>query len=235
MKLAAYLRVSTDRQAEHGLGLAVQEQAIRKWAKANGHRVVLWARDEGVSGANGVEDREELTDALEALTDGRAAGLIAYNLDRLARKLEVQEGILAKVWDAGAKVFTVEDGEVPQDDPDQPMRTAMRQIRGVIAQLDRSMIAKRMRDGRRLKRARGGYAGGGVPLGYRAEGRELVADPDEQALLARIRELRGQNRSLREVADTLTAEGYRPKKSKTGTWHPESLRLIVKRLESPKS
>ena len=32
MKLAAYLRVSTDKQAEQGLGLDVQEQAIRAWA-----------------------------------------------------------------------------------------------------------------------------------------------------------------------------------------------------------
>jgi DNA invertase Pin-like site-specific DNA recombinase len=38
VKLVAYLRVSTDRQAEEGLGLEVQEQAIRTWARANDHR-----------------------------------------------------------------------------------------------------------------------------------------------------------------------------------------------------
>src|SRR5207249_390470 len=54
VKLVAYLRVSTDRQVEEGFGLDVQEQAIRKWVKREGHRVVLWTRDEGVSGANGI-------------------------------------------------------------------------------------------------------------------------------------------------------------------------------------
>jgi DNA invertase Pin-like site-specific DNA recombinase len=52
-KLVGYLRVKTDRQAEAGFGLGVQEKAIRGWAEANGHRVVLWCRDEGVSGSNG--------------------------------------------------------------------------------------------------------------------------------------------------------------------------------------
>ena len=63
MKVAAYLRVSTDRQAEEGLGLEVQEQTIRGWARQHGHRVVLWARDEGVSGSNGLDMREGLADA----------------------------------------------------------------------------------------------------------------------------------------------------------------------------
>ena len=39
MKLVAYLRVSTDRQAEEGLGLDVQDRAIRRWARDNGHRI----------------------------------------------------------------------------------------------------------------------------------------------------------------------------------------------------
>ena len=57
-------------------------------------------------------------------------GVVVYNLDRLARKLTVQEGVLATVWDRGGSVFSLGDGgEVQQDDPDDPMRTAMRQMR----------------------------------------------------------------------------------------------------------
>src|SRR6516165_8608416 len=169
VRLVAYLRVSTDDQVKHGLGLPVQQKAINRWVKAHDdYRVVLSVRDAGTSGANGVETRAGLHEALRALKAGRADGLIALNLDRLARKLEIQEAILATVWEAGGRVFTVEDdGEVPEDNPDQPMRTALRKIRGVIAELERAMIAKRMRDGRHLKQERGGYVGGNVPLGYR--------------------------------------------------------------------
>ncbi len=229
MKLAAYLRVSTDRQATHGLGLDVQRQAITRWARANGHRVVLWAVDAGVSGANGVDTRRELADALAAVVDGRAGGIVVYNLDRLARTLHVQEGILGQVWAAGGRVFTVDGGEVVEDDPDDPYRTAMRQMRGVFSQLERSVIRARMRAGRRVKADRGGYAGYGSPsFGHRAVDGALIPDAAEQRTVARIRQLHGAGHSLRAIADTLTAEGHRAKRSER--WHPETLRRIVGRL-----
>lgn len=238
MKLVAYLRVSTDRQAEEGLGLQVQERGIRAWARENGHRVVLWARDEGLSGSNGIDTRVGLHDALAALKDGDAGGLVMYRLDRLARSLTIQEGTLAAAWGLGATVYTVDLGEIHRDDPSDPMRTAMRQMVGVFAQLERGMIAARMRSGRQVARSEPGrYAGdGSPPLGYRAErvqrgGKErpeLVPDAAEQAALDRIRELAAAGRSLREIATTLAAEGHRPKRS--DRWHPESLRRIVARL-----
>jgi len=67
MKLAAYARVSTDRQAEDGVGLDVQERAIRKWARDNGHRIVMVARDEGVSGSTTLDARAGLHDTLVAV------------------------------------------------------------------------------------------------------------------------------------------------------------------------
>jgi DNA invertase Pin-like site-specific DNA recombinase len=229
MKLVAYLRVSTETQAFDGLGLDVQRKGISQWARANGHRVALWTADEGVSGSNGLDTRRGLLDALNAVEDGAASGLVVYKLDRLARSLTVQEGTLAKVWGLGGSVFSVDLGEVPQDDPDDPMRTAMRQMVGVFAQLERGMIAARMRAGRRLKAERGGYAQGAPPFGFRAEGGELVADDDEARTLVRIAELRSSGASLRVIADTLNAEGLRPKRS--GRWHSETVRRAVARIE----
>lgn len=239
-KLVAYLRVSTDRQAEEGLGLEVQERSIRSWAKATGHRIVVWARDEGISGSNGVDTRVGLHDALAAIKDGVAQGLVVYRLDRLARNLTVQETTLAVIWNMGGSVFTVDGDEVSRDDPDDPMKTALRQMIGVFAQLERGMITARLRSGRKLAAEKGQYAGYGSPaFGYRAERvkgakREhaaLVPLDDEQETLARIRELHGANRSLREIIAALESEGRRPKRG--GRWHPESLARIVRRLDSP--
>jgi DNA invertase Pin-like site-specific DNA recombinase len=239
MKLVGYLRVSTDVEAEKGLGLDVQERAIKAWAKREGHRIVLWARDEGISGSNGVETRVGLLDALAALVDQRqpeskragiAEGLVVYRLDRLARALTIQETTLATAWAMGASVFSVDLGEVAKDDPDDPMKTALRQMIGVFAQLERGMITVRLRSGRKLKAERGGYAGYGSPaLGWRAEGRELVADDREQSTVARIAELHRGGASLREIAAALEAEGHRPKRS--ARWHPETIKRIVGRLE----
>jgi DNA invertase Pin-like site-specific DNA recombinase len=131
----------------------------------------------------------------------------------------------------GAQVFTTSDAEAGYlgDDPDDPSRKLIRQILGAVNEYERAMIRLRLRTGRARKREHG-YAGDGPPpFGYRAEARQLVEDAGEQAVVARIRVLRGEGRSLREIAATLSAEGYRPKRS--STWHPGSLRLIVNRLE----
>lgn len=228
MRVVGYVRVSTREQVEHGLGLEVQERAIRKWCAAGGHRLVAVHTDAGVSGSNGVEDREGLPLALEAIRDGQADAVVVLRLDRLARALTVQEATLATVWRLGGQLHTVESGEVLPDDPDDPMRTAMRQMAGVFAELERRMVVKRLRDGRKRKAEKGQFAYGSPAYGQRSEAGQLVEDDRESAALARIRELHAEGVSLRGIAAALTAEGHRPKRS--DRWHPQSLARIVARL-----
>ena len=229
MKVAGYLRVSTDRQAEEGLGLEVQEHAIRAWARDNGHRVVSWYRDEGLSGSNGLDQREGLADALDALKSGDAAALVVYRLDRLARDLVLQEQLLADARRMGADVFSTSAAEASflTDDPDDPSRKLIRQVLGAVNEYERAMIALRLRSGRRRKHDNGGYAYGSPPFGYRAQGRELIEHPEEQAALRRMRELRQAGRSYRDIAATLQTEGHRTKRGMV--WHPMTIRQILRR------
>lgn len=229
MQVTAYLRVSTDRQAEEGLGLEVQEQAIRTWAKKQGHRISAWCSDEGVSGSNGLESRQALPDALDALRFGKAAGLVVYRLDRLARDLVLQEQLLAEVWRMGAQVFSTSNAEGGYlgDDPDDPSRKLIRQVLGAVAEYERSMIALRLRSGRKRKAEKGGYAYGAPGYGWRAEDGELVAVAAEQETLIRAVELRARGASLREIARSLEAEGHRPRRAEH--WHPVVLSRMLAR------
>jgi len=148
---------------------------------------------------------------------------------RLARLLHYQEAILGQVWKLGGHLYTVDAGEILPDDPDDPMRTAMRQMVGVFNQLDRAMLVKRMRNGRTAKAGQGGYAGcGSPPYGQRSDGGHLVPDGREQAALGRLRELRDAGLSYRQVADTLNAEGHAPKRGPA--WHPETVRRASARV-----
>jgi DNA invertase Pin-like site-specific DNA recombinase len=228
-RVIGYLRVSTDAQAERGLGLDIQERAIRAWAKERKYRLVGIERDEGVSGSNGLADRVGLADALEALRDGKGQGLVVYRLDRLARDLIVQEQVLAEVRRLGADVFSTAQSETGYlaDDPDDPSRKLIRQVLGAVAEYERSMIALRMRSGRRRKAERGGFAYGSPPLGYAAKDRKLVADPEEQRAIARIRELHEQGASLRAIAATLTVENIKPKRGRR--WHPTTVARVLNR------
>lgn len=223
MRLVGYIRVSTVGQVTEGQGLDIQEQAIRAWSREHRHRLVGLFRDEGVSGA--VEDRQGLTEVLAAIRYNGAEGLVVHSLDRFARSLTIQEAALQAVWQAGGQVFTVDQGEVLQDDPDDPVRTFVRQILGAVSELERGLIARRLRRGRSHKAERGGYAHGAPPLGYRAEGGELVEDPAEMVVVKRIGELRDQGMSLRQIASALTEDGFKPKRS--DRWHPQTVSRVL--------
>lgn len=239
MRVVGYIRVSTDKQAEEGLGLEVQEAELRRWAKAHGHRLVDVVRDEGRSGAADVAARPGLAEALAMLASGRRAvrpagepwaeALAVARLDRLARDLVLQEQLLAEVRRVGGRVMSCVAGEAGylEDDPHDPSRALIRQVLGAVAQYERAMIRLRLMAGRQRKAERGGYAGGGRPFGYRTESAELVADVDEQATLERIHELRSAGASLRSIAQTLTDEGRRPRRAER--WHPEVVRGILAR------
>jgi DNA invertase Pin-like site-specific DNA recombinase len=177
--LVGYLRVSTKGQADDGYGLDVQERAIRSWEKANGHRLLAVHRDAGVSETKEAIDRPGLSAALDMLRPPpKATGLIIAKLDRLARALHVQEAVLQIAWRVGASLFTAEEaGVVLQDDPDDPMSTFVRQVIGGVAQLERSLIAKRMRDGRAAKAAAGKHSVGSYRFGTRAMAQDANVTP----------------------------------------------------------
>ena len=226
MRLAAYLRVSTDQQTE-GLGLDVQEATIAKWARTHGHTIAATFTDTGVSGSNGLDTRAGLADALDALKTGAADGLIVYRLDRLARDLIVQEQLLAEMRRGRWAMHSTSEseGQYLTDDPADPSRKMIRQVLGAVAEYERSMIALRLYSGRRKKAEAGGFAGGKPPFGWKSENGELVPVADEQATLTRIRQLHAAGESLRSIAATLIAEGHRPRRGKT--WHPGVLARLT--------
>jgi DNA invertase Pin-like site-specific DNA recombinase len=223
VKVIAYIRVSTGKQAEEGLGLDIQEQAIRTWAKAHRHKIAAVIADEGVSGVKELDDRPGLAEALAMVRDGSVTGICVARLDRLARDLVLQEQLLAEFRRHGADVFTTSAGEAGYltDDPDDPSRRLIRQVLGAVSEYERSMIALRLRAGRRRKAEKGGYAYGSPPLGWRAERGQLVVDDAEAEALARIAELNHDGASLREIAGVLTDEGHRTKRG--AHWHPQTV------------
>lgn len=230
MRLVAYLRVSSNGQLD-GYGFDVQRRDIRAWAKANGHKVIAEYTD-AVTGKADTADRPGLVEALQVIRrPPEADGIVVGRLDRLARQLTVQEAVLALVWREGGRVFAADTGEVLQDDPDDPMRTAIRQVQGVFAELDRKTVVKRLRDGRRVKAAEGKHAVGTYAYGYQGigKGRQRDSGPreDEQVAVRRIVELRRSGASYRAIAAALDGEGLRPRKAES--WSAAAVRNVALR------
>jgi DNA invertase Pin-like site-specific DNA recombinase len=226
MKVGLYTRVSTDTQVK-GESLDDQNHDGRAWAKANGHHVVATYSDPGLSGRLPAAQRPGLADALEALEMGDIDALVVRDLDRLARELTVQEAVLAQLWKTpGAAAFTFH-GEVQRDDPDDPMRTAMRQMAGVFAELDRRMVVKKLRDGRRNKARKGQHANGPAPYGWTTDDGELVPVPAEQAALSAMREMQKAGATHATIATALREQGHPTKRG--GAWSQPVVSRILAR------
>lgn len=84
MRLGAYCRVSTAGQAESGLGISAQLDAIEEAARAQSFEVGGWFEDAGMSGAK-MANRPGLQAALTEIRAGRLDGLVCAKLDRLGR------------------------------------------------------------------------------------------------------------------------------------------------------
>jgi DNA invertase Pin-like site-specific DNA recombinase len=223
MKAIAYCRVSTDKQAEHGLGLDVQRAAITAWAEANGCTITAWRTDEGISGSNGLDTRPGLAEAFRQLEAGEADALVVYRLDRLARKLGSQITWIEQLESRGRHVISVTEPDVGQDE----MRVFVRQVLGAVAEYERATIVRRMKDGRALKAERGGFAYGEPAYGQRAQDRELAADSAEVQVITRMRQMQAEGLSLRAIARALNDEAVPPKRG--GAWHAQTVARVLAR------
>jgi len=212
-----YCRVSTQEQADSGLGLESQERRCRGYCDAQGWEVAGFYVDAGVSAKS--LNRPELEKALASLRPGHV--LVALKMDRLTRSVADLAPLADRIAAAGAEWACV------QEHYDTSTATGRLMLRLIVelSQWEREVISERTAAALGVKKARGERLGT-TPLGYRtdADG-NLLADPEEQATVRRARELRGAGRTLRNVAATLTAEGRRTKRG--GKWAAETVRLLL--------
>jgi DNA invertase Pin-like site-specific DNA recombinase len=221
LRLVALLRVSTNGQVD-AYGFDAQTKDVKRYAKNAGHRIVKTVRDEGITGKADEDDRQGLAEALAMIANGEADGLLSPNLDRLARQLTQQEAILSVVWAHGGRMFTADHGEHLPDDDDDPMRTFVRQVMGAAAQLERGLITKRLRNGRKAKAEQGGYAYGAPRYGTQANTRgELEENPEEAGRLEQMRTWQADGMSVRAIAAKANELGWTSKRG--GAWHPTTV------------
>jgi len=135
MAIRAYIRVSTDRQAESGLGLDAQRAAIQGWARSQQVTVDSWHVDAGKSGCT--LDRPEMVLLLGRLDRGDK--LVSAKLDRLSRSLLDFAGLLQRSLKEGWSI-------VPLDLGVDLGTSTGRLVAGVIAtvaEFEREIIAER--------------------------------------------------------------------------------------------
>jgi DNA invertase Pin-like site-specific DNA recombinase len=213
VKAYAYLRVSGRGQID-GDGFERQELAIRKYAKAQGVRVVEWFREEGVSGTKDLDNRPALAGLVEALHADGVKLVLIERLDRLARDLMIQESI---VGDFRRKDFELVSVTEPDLCKNEPTRALMRQMLGAFAEYERKMIVSKLSGARQRVKAKTGRCEGRKPYGF---------FPGEAKVLERMKALRQSGAAYESIATTLNTESLKPRKGEQ--WHPGVVHRILK-------
>lgn len=199
MRIYAYLRVSTDQQADSGAGLSAQLDACKRWTEQQGHEIAGVFSDEGISGSTGLDKRPSLMEAINQLEKGDV--LLVAKRDRLGRDPIAVAMIEASIQRKQAKTVSASGEGTENDDPSSIL---MRRMIDAFAEFERNIIKGRTKAAMQAKKARGERVGY-IPFGFRlsSDGKVLEKDPQEQSILNQIRELMEDGLSTRKIAEEM--------------------------------
>ena len=226
-----YIRVSTDKQAEEGFGLNVQENTIRTYCERNGIPNLLLCIDDGYTGTN--MDRPALQAVIariRAYNDGesriRVNAFIVPRIDRLSRTLLgtlqfIQDYMVASSDSKNSAVNRnredIEFISVAENycriERNNPQGKFMLMFFAGLAEFDRDLIVEKLQAGKTARVASGRWMGGGnIPYGYRYDREDgiLKIVPEEAEKVREIFRLYIEEKMPpAKIADRLGFKGER--------------------------
>jgi DNA invertase Pin-like site-specific DNA recombinase len=204
--IVGYIRVSTQEQADSGLGIAAQRSAIQTECQRRGWKLLKVCVDEGISGKS--LDRPGVTEALTMVQSGQAGTLMVSKLDRLSRSLVDFAGLMAQATTQRWNLVALDLGI----DLSTPAGEFMANVMASAAQWERRIIGQRTKDALAQKRAQG------IRLGRRA-----VLDPQVVAEIVTAHEAgSGWSAIARDLNTRKVPTAHGGEK-----WHPSTVRAVV--------
>jgi DNA invertase Pin-like site-specific DNA recombinase len=146
MKAAIYARVST---SNHGQDVGMQTRELRQFCEARGWTVAGEYLDEGISGAK--DSRPELNTLMADAHRRRFDAVVVWKFDRFARSVSHLLRALETFKALGIEFVSLSE----QVDTSTPTGRMIFTVLGAVAELERSLIAERVRAGLRNARAKG--------------------------------------------------------------------------------
>ncbi|MGK5594266.1 MAG: recombinase family protein [Parachlamydiaceae bacterium] len=222
MKVIGYLRVSTDQQAESGLGLEAQKFACEEYARKIGCEIHELCRDEGLSGSLSLDKRPGMLNAITLLKSGDI--LVVAKRDRLGRDPLVLAMIEAAITRKGARIVSAAGEGTDSDDPSSIL---MRRMIDAFGEYERLVIKARTKAALQAKKTRKERVGH-IPFGYKLanDGIHLEENELEKGILKQMLKLRRKNLSIRDIAEEMNKRGaFNRGQAK---WNHASVHRVIK-------
>jgi len=219
----SYLRVSTARQGQSGLGLSAQQEAINSFIDGTGGSILgEFVEVESAKGSG--TNRPKLQEAMEACRRTGSTLLIA-KLDRLSRNVAFISNLMESGIDFTACDFP------------QANRLTIHLL-AAVAEHEREMISKRTREALQAAKAKGIKLGSPQNLtktaadkGRRNGTMSQISKANSFALdiYPTIKSYLDQGLSLKKTAEALNSAGILTSQGKVGSWTHTAVRSIKER------
>ena len=177
-RVAIYARVST---TNHGQDAGLQTRELGQFTEARGWTLVDNYIDVGISGAK--DSRPELNRLMADAHKRKFDVVVVWKFDRFARSVSHLLRALETFQALGIEFVSLSE----QLDTSTPTGTMVFTVLGAVAELERSLIAERVRSGLRNAKAKG----------------KRLGRPRKVVDASKIATLRAQGRSWRTIARQL--------------------------------
>lgn len=223
MELIAYIRVSTARQGESGLGLEAQRAKVAQLAAERGATVVA----EFVEVESGRKaDRPQLA---AALAEARKLGAVVAvaKLDRIARDAELLLRLTREAAANGMGGFLFCD--LPDVDATTAAGRMVLTVMASVAEFEARRISERTREALAAAKVRGVKLGGIRPNTIKTnEAAKAKATADAEQLRGVLAPMVASGMSLRAISEALAKVG---RSGRTGQpIHPSQVARMIDRL-----
>jgi DNA invertase Pin-like site-specific DNA recombinase len=224
MKAVGYIRVSTTKQANEGVSLEAQAEKIKAYCALKDLDLTGIISDAGKSGSKA--NREGFQEVLCLCRTGKADAVVVYSISRFTRSTKD----LLDFVDHHVIKGTVELHSISESlDTSTATGRFMLKVMGAMNELEREQAGERTKAALGHKKDKGEKTGGDIPFGYAlaADGKVLVVNDSEQAIIRLIESLKRDGHSDNGIARYLNENGYRTKKGKG--WSNVQVARILRR------
>jgi len=183
----AYLRVSTDSQADKGIGLEVQRGRVTDYATEHGIELVGVVQEAASGGIRegqefSYEHRPILLGLIERARAGEYDILLIAKYDRLSRDYATLITLERRFRKLGVSIVSTDE----QTNGDGAIAEFIRGQLALVAQLERATIRDRLSAGKAARKLQGRHVHGRPPYGYRSQAGILEPVDDEATIIRRI-------------------------------------------------
>jgi site-specific DNA recombinase len=220
-KAVAYIRTSTAKQE---ISPKVQLERIQAYCEMKGLDLVEVISEHVSARSKALHKRPEGR-KIQALIDAGVCHVVSLKLDRIFRNA-ADALVTVRAWnEAGIALHLVDMAGISVD-TNSSMGTLFLTMLAAFGEFEANVIRERTSAAlRHMKAHQQVY--NHVPYGFTSHDGSLIPSEEEQAVIARMTNLRGQGVSYNEIANTLNGEAIPTKRN--GTWGAQTVFNILTR------